>query len=98
MVTASLNLGEHWEVFIRNEIDSSRYGSASEVMREALRTLEEREAKLDAPRTHLAQGAEQANRSEFVGDYSPAKLVAEADAGSVHAASLSSSSRIASSP
>ncbi len=42
MATPSLSLGEHWEVFIKNEIASGRYGSASEVVRDALRGMEER--------------------------------------------------------
>ena len=42
MATTSLSLGEHWEVFIKNEISSGRYGSASEVVRDALRAMEER--------------------------------------------------------
>ena len=66
MATTSLSLGEHWEVFIKNEVGSGRYGSASEVVRDALRTLEERKAKLDALRTHLAIGAPQAKHGEFV--------------------------------
>ena len=57
MATTSLSLGKHWELFIRNEIDSGRYGSASEVVRDALRTLEERKCKLDVLGTHLAEGA-----------------------------------------
>ena len=66
MATTSLSLGEHWEVFIKNEIASGRYGSASEVIRDALRTLEERKTKLSALRAHLAEGAAQARRGEFV--------------------------------
>ena len=54
------------EVFIKNEIASGRYGSASEVVRDALRTLEERKSKLAALRSHLAEGAAQAERGEFV--------------------------------
>ncbi|MCB1719486.1 MAG: type II toxin-antitoxin system ParD family antitoxin, partial [Candidatus Competibacteraceae bacterium] len=42
MANTSLSLGEHWELFIKNEVASGRYGSASEVVRDALRELEER--------------------------------------------------------
>lgn len=79
MANTSLTLGEHWEVFIKNEIASGRYGSASEVVRDALRTLEERKTKLDALRSHLAEGAAQAARGEFVQDYSVERLITEAD-------------------
>ncbi len=56
MATTSLSLGEHWEAFIKNEVASGRYGSASEVVRDALRTLEERKTKLDVLRAHLDEG------------------------------------------
>ena len=45
MATTSLSLGEHWEAFIKNEISSGRYGSASEVVRDALRAMEERQKR-----------------------------------------------------
>ncbi len=64
MATTSLSLGEHWEVFIKNEISSGRYGSASEVVRDALRSMEERKSKLEALRAHLAQGAQQAKAGD----------------------------------
>jgi antitoxin ParD1/3/4 len=66
MASTSLSLGEHWEAFIKNEISSGRYGSASEVVRDALRTLEDRKTKLTALRTHLGEGAQQAERGDFV--------------------------------
>lgn len=66
MANTSLSLGEHWEVFIKNEVASGRYGSASEVVRDALRTLEERKAKLSALTAHLSEGEAQAARGEFV--------------------------------
>lgn len=80
MATTSLSLGEHWEVFIRNEVTSGRYGSASEVVRDALRALEARKMQLDALRIHLAEGAAQAARGEFVQDYSLDRLITDADA------------------
>ncbi len=81
MATTSLSLGEHWEIFIRNEISSGRYGSASEVVTDALRSLEERKAKLEALRIHLSEGAAKAARGEFVANYSLSKLITDADAG-----------------
>lgn len=66
MASTSLTLGEHWETFIKNEVASGRYGSASEVVRAALRELETRSEKLEALRQHLAEGAEQARRGETV--------------------------------
>ena len=68
MATTSLSLGEHWEVFIKNEIASGRYGSASELVRDALRNLEERNTKLEILRQHLGEGAQQAASSEFVNE------------------------------
>lgn len=40
---SSYAIGDHFEQFIRQQIESGRYASASEVVREALRTLEGRE-------------------------------------------------------
>ena len=77
MANTSLSLGEHWERFIKNEVASGRYGSASEVVRDALRVLEERKTKLEALRVHLGQGAAQAVRGEFVEDYSIENLISE---------------------
>ena len=79
MATTSLSLGEHWEVFIKNEISSGRYGSASEVVRDALRTMEERKSKLEALRFHLAQGAQQAKAGEFIDDFSMDALINDLD-------------------
>lgn len=79
MATTSLSLGDHWETFIKNEISSGRYGSASEVVRDALRTLEERKSKLDVLRAHLAQGAEQAKAGDFVEDFSMDTLIQDLD-------------------
>ena len=79
MATTSLSLGEHWEVFIRNEVASGRYGSASEVVRDALRAMEERKSKLEVLRTHLAQWAQQASAGEFVEEFSMDALINDLD-------------------
>ena len=79
MANTSLSLGEHWEIFIKNEVSSGRYGSASEVVRDALRALEERKSKLEALRTHLAEGVSQASNSEFVDHFSIDALINDLD-------------------
>jgi antitoxin ParD1/3/4 len=66
MATTSLSLGAHWEEFIKQEIKSGRYSTASEVVRDALRELEDRGKRLEALRAHLAEGAGQAARKDFV--------------------------------
>ena len=69
MATTSLSLGGHWEEFIKEEIKSGRYSTASEVVRDALRELEDRGKRLEALRAHLAEGAGQAAREDFVEDF-----------------------------
>ena len=66
MATTSLTLGPHWEKFVKREVASGRYASTSEVVRDALRELEERGKRLEALRAHLGEGAKQARRGEFV--------------------------------
>jgi antitoxin ParD1/3/4 len=46
----NVSIGERWEGFVERIVRSGRYGSASEVVREGLRLVEEREAKLAALR------------------------------------------------
>lgn len=52
----SITLGEHFESFIASQIQSGRYGSASEVIRSALRLLENQETKLHSLRQLLVEG------------------------------------------
>jgi antitoxin ParD1/3/4 len=49
----NVSIGRRWEGFVANAVKSGRYGSASEVVREGLRLVEEREAKLQALRDTL---------------------------------------------
>jgi antitoxin ParD1/3/4 len=54
--TVPLELGEHFDRFVEERIDSGRYGSASDVVRAGLRLLEEQELRLDALRRALIDG------------------------------------------
>ena len=58
MASTSLTLGNHWEKFIKKHISSGRYSSTSELIRDSLRLLEQREMKLDAIRAALIAGEE----------------------------------------
>lgn len=46
--TVTVSLGPHYEEFIRQSIDGGRYNNVSEVVRAALRRLEEDETRLAA--------------------------------------------------
>lgn len=56
MANTSLTLGDYWENFIKTQVSSGRYGSASELVRDSLRLLEQRETKLQALRQALIDG------------------------------------------
>ena len=49
----NVSIGERWEHFVDQAVKAGRYGSASEVVREGLRLVEEREAKLTALRATI---------------------------------------------
>lgn len=57
---SSYAIGEHFEQFIRKQIEGGRYASASEVVRDALRLLEQEEqrrlAALNALREEIKKG------------------------------------------
>lgn len=73
----SITLGEHFDGFISEQVESGRYGSASEVVRAGLRVLEDKQSKLNVLRQMLTDG-EQSGTA----DYSYDNLMAELDAES----------------
>jgi len=70
----SISLGEHFDEFIAQQLQSGRYGSTSEVIRAGLRILEENDAK----RTHLRKLLIEGESSGFA-DYSYHSLMDELD-------------------
>ena len=54
----ALPFGDHFDGFIASQIQTGRYGSASEVIRSALRLLETQETKLNTLRQLLVAGEE----------------------------------------
>jgi antitoxin ParD1/3/4 len=59
---SSYVIGEHFEAFIKQQVQQGRYATASEVVRDGLRALEDREKlralKLRALRDDIQRGAD----------------------------------------
>ena len=60
----SITLGDHFDGFIASQIQTGRYGSASEVIRSALRLLETQETKLNTLR-QLLVASEESGEAEY---------------------------------
>jgi antitoxin ParD1/3/4 len=74
----SISLGEHFDGFIAQQLEVGRYGSASEVVRAALRLLEDSESKLNALRRMLNEGEQSG-----LADYSYETFIAELDSSDI---------------
>ena len=70
----SISLGAHFDEFIAQQLQSGRYGSATEVVRTGLRLLEVAETR----RQHLRQLLTEGEQSGFV-DYDYNALMDELD-------------------
>ena len=62
----NIYLGEHFETFIREQIASGRYTNASEVVRDGMRLLEDREARMDEIRRGIDAGRAEIASGNFV--------------------------------
>ena len=63
----SITLGSYFEEFIKEEVNSGRYNSVSEVVRSALRLLEQEEKK----EKELIKALVVGEQSGFVDDFDP---------------------------
>ena len=61
----SFSLDEHYSAFIEEEVSSGRYRSASDVVRTALRLLEDRETRLGVLRQALLAGESSGESTPF---------------------------------
>jgi antitoxin ParD1/3/4 len=61
----SFSIGEHFSSFVATQVKQGPYNSASDVVRAALRLLEEREARLDALRAALTEGEQSGPSAPF---------------------------------
>jgi antitoxin ParD1/3/4 len=61
----SVNLSDHFCNFIAEQVEAGRYGSASEIVREGLRLLEERQLRLEALNYALRKGLDSGIAEDF---------------------------------
>lgn len=61
----SVILGEHFDKFIKAEIKSGRYGSASEIIRSGLRMLEREKQKIESIDKALVVGENSGRPRKF---------------------------------
>lgn len=81
----NVHLTPELEQLVQNKVKSGRYNSASEVVREALRLLDQRDEvftlRKDEIRKHIEGGCQSAARGEFVdGDEAFDRIEAELEA------------------
>ena len=80
--TTSIALGDHLAAYARRKVASGEFGSTSEVIRDALRRAEERDARIERLRQLIREGEESGPPEPF--DF--AEFVAEMKAQSRDAA------------
>ena len=73
----SVSLGDHFVRFIDSQVESGRFGSASDVVRAGLRLLEEHESKVRALQSALIAGEESGPARPFDGESFLTRMRAE---------------------
>ncbi|MCS3729200.1 type II toxin-antitoxin system ParD family antitoxin [Bradyrhizobium betae] len=74
-MATSYSVGKHYESFIKDLVDSGRYATASEVMREGLRLIEEREERRKAELEALRAAVQEGRDSGPADPFEPGELV-----------------------
>lgn len=64
----NLNLGEQWEEYVRKHVESGRYNSASELIRECLRLHQEKEMLFECQLKQLGADIDKGYESYLHGD------------------------------
>lgn len=73
----SVALGDHFAGFVDAQVQTGRYGSASDVVRAGLRLLEEHEARVKALQNALIEGEQSGEPRPFDGEAFLKKLHAK---------------------
>ena len=77
MSNTSFALGEHFQGFVQQQVESGRYASASEVMRAGLRLLETEEQK----RQNLVNALIEGEQSGIAEGFDPEALLEDLKSG-----------------
>ncbi|WP_047308169.1 type II toxin-antitoxin system ParD family antitoxin [Rhodopseudomonas palustris] len=64
-MAGSYTLDEHSAAFVDSMVESGRYETAGDVVRESLRQMQAREAKLEALRAEIQKGLDSGPGEEF---------------------------------
>jgi len=70
----SITLGNHFDDFIAKQLETGRFGSASEVVRAGLRMLEDAETRIETLRNMLDEG-----EASGLAEYTYEQFIAEMD-------------------
>ena len=72
----SFVIGERFEKFINQQVESGRFNNASEVVRASLRLLEDEEARLEEGRRLIDEGIAELDAGKGITFNSPGELTA----------------------